>query len=179
MRPRRLRFGVLAPCIVALFLCTTWVRSYRWCDLVGVNTAPRNSPSAKLLIGQAVGQPTGVFVGVVTQFGKLYIVRFPVWNRRELRTGWNRNPIDDDPSEGSLDGMARHRFAGFSVHWELLEFPGFFVGIPLWLPLTACAMPLVVGRLRGRLRRRRGQCSQCGYDLRATPGTCPECGSGA
>jgi hypothetical protein len=57
--------------------------------------------------------------------------------------------------------------------------------VPFWLPaLLTAVLPLVwLRRLnRQRVRRRRaalGLCASCGYDLRASAGTCPECGAAA
>ena len=56
------------------------------------------------------------------------------------------------------------------------------VNIPFWM-LTVMVSPLMIFSSRTILaeairshRRRRGYCSCCGYDLRATPQRCPECG---
>ena len=52
--------------------------------------------------------------------------------------------------------------------------------IPYGALALVTSIPLVVSyarRLRRRRRLARGGCVACGYDLRATPGRCPECGT--
>jgi hypothetical protein len=57
---------------------------------------------------------------------------------------------------------------------------GHRVWLPYWL-LAVAAAALPLGRLVARVRRSRrvrlNLCAACGYDLRATPGRCPECGA--
>ncbi|HEX4796340.1 MAG TPA: hypothetical protein VH370_21305 [Humisphaera sp.] len=52
--------------------------------------------------------------------------------------------------------------------------------VPFWPLAILLAVPWAVGVIRGRRRRRRfriGHCAKCGYDMRATPKRCPECGT--
>jgi hypothetical protein len=52
--------------------------------------------------------------------------------------------------------------------------------VPYWLVILVLALPLPVFAVRWVCRRRRsraGLCASCGYDLRASPGRCPECGA--
>jgi hypothetical protein len=72
----------------------------------------------------------------------------------------------------------QHRFAGFG--WATNSDPHYrflTVAIPLWLPTS---LFLVLGWRCGRRALRKppapGACPSCGYDLRATPHRCPECG---
>jgi hypothetical protein len=54
------------------------------------------------------------------------------------------------------------------------------LGVPYWaLTLLALVLPAAVATRswRSARRTRSGHCRTCGYDLRATPGRCPECGA--
>ena len=59
-----------------------------------------------------------------------------------------------------------------------------FRSVPIWtVPCAAATLPAVwlyvhlLAWHRKRMRLRAGQCLVCGYDLRATPERCPECGT--
>ena len=52
-------------------------------------------------------------------------------------------------------------------------------GVPLWPIVTVLAilpMRWLIAMFRRRVHHRPGFCDKCGYDLRATPDRCPECG---
>ena len=51
-----------------------------------------------------------------------------------------------------------------------------FAGAELLLVLSFFAIAALAQRMRRRSRRSFAKCDRCGYDLRATPYRCPECG---
>jgi len=108
-----------------------------------------------------------------------------------------------DPGEGavvasapgaggfSLRPSSYTRFAADRPAWESLGFGfgrssvgrmayshrGWRVTVPFWaIVLGTCALPAARLRRKWRGRGAFGLCAWCGYDLRATPERCPECG---
>lgn len=81
-----------------------------------------------------------------------------------------------------------HRFAGFGYKSEVIAgrsggvrtaYNNTQVMIPFWFLVALFSLVparWMWRRRRDRSRRRAGSCRHCGYDLRATPDRCPECG---
>jgi hypothetical protein len=108
----------------------------------------------------------------------LYITLFarpPSFEYHFLGFGW-RSP-DFMPTRFPLLSMKY-----LSVNLRPTPNPTSAIALPFWfLILVFAALPALrmMGWRRGIRRQRRGRCSQCGYDLRASPGRCPECGAGS
>jgi hypothetical protein len=80
-----------------------------------------------------------------------------------------------EPAPGPILGFGLQRyqfFRGSMTEAVLVVTPDWF------LLMATAAMPAMwyVKRRRSRVGNRAGLCSSCRYDLRATPGRCPECG---
>ena len=85
--------------------------------------------------------------------------------------------VEADLQSGSTAGFLYRRTLSFRMGYRQaareLRAPYWAIALPL---LTATAFAVRTAAISYR-RHRRGLCPTCGYDLRATPDRCPECGA--
>jgi hypothetical protein len=139
------------------------VRSYFVADLIAASSATSGNKAAV----RAVYSIKGVIV----------FYEFPSSLSQNDRLGyrWTRSRAALMPAQHGYLPFALTIGNGYGlIRWD--------VRISYWLlAVIASAIPLLrlLQMRRAKLRQRRiahGLCGSCGYDLRATPDRCPECG---
>jgi len=118
----------------------------------------------QLLIGTGF-QPSHSFEHVVmpaNQGGLGLMMWWFIFGDRES-AGWSHAGFGFAALSDGIPGEKR-TWAFFWPHWSMVA-------------ITSIIPVICLGKwLRKRSRWREGQCRRCGYDLRATPDRCPECG---
>ena len=147
--------------VICMLTTALWVRSYYFLDAIDWSTsrgrAGFSTTQGHIAYGAVTLTPA--YRGTVIQ-GLSY---------RSTAVGYGFSLSIMRPWWTSWTGfaLAQVRQSSFSA-WDLR--------VPFWLPLLLSAIAPVLW-CRRRHRYPPGTCQQCGYDLRASPDRCPECGT--
>ncbi len=160
---------------LSLLLCIAmmgmWIRSHDYSDRINWGGAWPQTPVPFGTVQWSAISDSGVFCiqHVYSATAKTVVVR-----------GYSRKITFISGTSGSEDVSD-----GFSWRKGTWRSPGFYIAafrqasVPWWFLCALSAMASVLAyRIRfAFIRYPRGMCPVCGYDLRATPDRCPECGT--
>jgi hypothetical protein len=176
-RHRLFNLAAAGSLVLCVLLCALWVRSYLTFD-------------SYLRVGYV---PAGGNSATWWEYGVDSI-------RGTVTVRGHRQPTDLATARSSLDGAKARGALGFGTldpqqitprigfrtgrHIPALQIRSWSLVVPTWslaalaalLPATK-AFRVVYRRRRERRAASRGVCHVCGYDLRASPERCPECGN--
>ena len=147
--------------VASLVLCVAtgvlWVRSYRACDRIVFCGSERA-------------------FALNSEHGALDLSDLPQqWVNRQAGWSWTADELRSRPVQRPPFGF---RADDNGTAWGRCTFAyaPHAVGCVALGILPALTVPRLVRRCRGARRSARSLCVSCGYDLRATPDRCPECG---
>jgi hypothetical protein len=180
MTQRLLNLPTALSLVLLVGVAAVWVRSCFVCDSLSYRRGSELPPGS-----------TATRWKWVSHGGRVHLSWEKITWARPLPPGWGERPVwswRKDPFDGIRVGMSWGPplpdrvglFRGgspFTAHdGSHARFAVFTT--PIW-PAALVLAILPVARLRRHLLRRRGAglCAACGYDLRATPDRCPECGA--
>ena len=180
MKRRLFNLAVGLSLVLCVATVAVWVRSYFATESFGWASLERNATTGDVVQrAYAImwGRGSIAFGYLRTKYDSGYS------GLAKVPSGWEFRRYD--PAPPSLAGTPlpndrlNVRFAGFQLRdtdfgWMLAR----QLVVPLWIFLFAAIVPVLWGRRRRRQRSGR-LCASCGYDLRATPDRCPECGAAA
>jgi hypothetical protein len=176
--------------LLSLLVCVgtmvLWVRSHRIADLLGRESA---TDATGRRCGGSISSGAG---GAQVVFWVRHHAATPL----EPGTGWSRFSHAVDSKHGAahqvyLSSIGATQFLGVAwAHYQIDPSGGrggvamgaptqsvWQLEVPYYLIAVVAALLPACWVWRRSRRPRAGCCARCGYDLRATPDRCPECGA--
>jgi hypothetical protein len=162
VRRRLLKFLTLLSLLLCVAASALWVRAHFVSDVIGVSRREDGQVVSRCLFTgySVVGYAWSATIVPTGREGFFHRRTGPRWPPRPRLVPTLQEYVE------------LHSPPGTPPDW--VEYT-----VPLWMCVVAfAAAPAVRLRRMARARRlaRVGHCARCGYDLRATPGRCPECG---
>ena len=161
------------------FACVVW--SLLWSLLFLLAASAWVYSHFRFHAAARIGSST-IFVFAITT-GQLDWVGEIYFQDQGRRAWWEYESLDR--TRDNLERFARfdhdYDFAGWRFGYAKMWQPGYggIIGVPFWF-LTAVfglMAARAIRQARGANREVANRCRVCGYDLRATPDQCPECGA--
>ena len=192
MRRKLFNLATAISLVLCIAIVALWGRSY-WKAEVIQYQSPMGTPPCKLRYLQIYSVHGGLSLRLLREtYPQLKETELasPYWNahiaglRRDV--GWKYEALSPLQNPRIFIGFdAQHEISSIEP-WRrgsVIDYESWVGTIPFWflmlLTLTPCLI-LAYRRIRRATRRKAaGLCPTCGYDLRATPERCPECGTAA
>ena len=173
MRRRALNFLAGLSLLLWLVVVTLWGRGYRAKDDLSWTSPARQRV---LAIDSSRGQIALVVIRVQSGVGQFGAAgwQFEVQQPTNMHDIGSRVDFDWQ-GFGFFVKVFRSLLNGATGPWVIRWFT---IAVPDWfLAIAFAVLPIVWLRRLQMQRSRIGRCEKCGYDLRATPERCPECGT--
>ncbi|MDB5300030.1 MAG: hypothetical protein JWO87_1693 [Phycisphaerales bacterium] len=162
--------------LVCLALAALWLRQSRHFDFLHHYRPAADDRSGTLTTVESAGGWLAVDITQYSSIDPTTSRNFRAlgrWNTQAAYEGALRlNPVPGAQG-GEFLGFAFQSAASNTYTWHRFVLPVWFLILVIYLPPLARARSAIRHRRRVKLNL----CPSCGYDLRATPERCPECGA--
>jgi hypothetical protein len=176
LRSPLLNFCVLLSLLICIAATVMWVRSYRVADELSWGRNEYENDGSVFRRFWALGSQRGC---IVIDTSRISPPLFPRLLHKD--EGFHLSHVAIGFSAYPTSGFWWR--LGFAyVRTERPVLSGRTVAIPYWFVTSLLAVVpalWLINRVRRTARISRNCCPTCGYDMRATPGRCPECGTAA